>query len=368
MSLRLLTITFAVALALFSCFSASALPPLGLTQIDIEEDPSARLAVFDGTAYVSTDAGIYPIDELGVQSVLVPSPSGFGAIAGTTRVVKSVSGDLIVAATFDRQPGVAGGAVALALNDLQSPILAWSFFGSVSAIDSRLRAVGIDLDGYVLNENGSVEFFGANSNFFRPYDLTPNGVAYGTGAIPNTIGAAPALLDLDGGFEFLAGFGGPNSIRERSDIEGINVAYSAEYLTVEYADSRIFNIDESQNRFPLGNEFIHVSESDFVVVQTRSFPQSASLADILAYYPGINPAGIDRSVPLGDLFPELSTIDFDYITDISSSEGQIHLLLSGDDGLWLFAARDPSVVPEPSTVCIGAVLLIGFAALRKRRG
>ncbi len=361
MSVRLISIAFAGTIALLTCLTASALPPLGLTQIDSDEDRFSRIAVFDGTAYVSTRSGVYPIDASGVQPLLLPAPIGFGPLALTTRVVKGESGELVFAASFEA--GVTFDGVALSLDNLQTPLVTWNFSGAVRAIDSELGAVS---GGRILLNDGSGFDTDASEYFFSGSDMTPSGVAIGFAAVPGTIGSVAALYDLDGDVEFLGPIGLQGGIKDRSDGLGINYGFSSDYHVVRYGESDPVEIDKSIDRSAFVDGFVHVSETDFVVVQAYN-PNSPDY-DFLAYYPGINPAGLDRSVPLGDLFPELSTIDFDRITDISSSEGQIHLLLSGDEGLWLFAARDPSVVPEPSAVCIGAMLVIGFAALRKQQG
>ncbi len=362
MSLRFIATTVAIVVGLLWCRTSIALPPLGLTQIRIDEDRSARFAVIDGVAYASTSAGVFPIDAAGVQPVLVPAPSGFGPLIQTTRVLKSDTGRLVFAATFDREQFSSSGGVALDLSDLQNPLVVWNFGGRVRAINSTLGGIS---SGRILLNDGSIVNTGASEFFFSGADMTASGVAIGDATIPGTAGGAPALRTQVGEITILGSFGEPGGVKQRSDDQSLNYGYSENWFTVVYGGSTEMNIDESIGRMSFGGS-VHVSETDFVVVEA-SDPDTL-VRDFLAYYPGINPAGRDRSVPLGDLFPELSTIDFDYITDISSSEGQIHMLLSGDDGLWLFAARDPSVVPEPSTVCLGALLMVGFAALRLRRG
>ena len=49
-------------------------------------------------------------------------------------------------------------------------------------------------------------------------------------------------------------------------------------------------------------------------------------------------------------------------------DGRIYMTLSGPDGLFLFGATDPSVIPEPSTLVL-AGLLVGLCGWRTwRRG
>ncbi len=371
MSLRSVATTVAIVVGLLRCSTSVALPPLGLTQLSSHDYRFAKLSVIAGTGYVSTDVGIYRVDASGIQPLLVPAPTGFGPLTGTglTRVVETASGERIFAASFDSAGVASGGTLALNLSDLLTPIITWQRLDYVIGIDSSLRAIGGNFrfndDTFTLLADGSAQLIGAEQLFFQPADLTPSGTAIGFGNIPNTTASAPALYNLDGIAEFITLDGAEGGIKDRLDGVGFNYGYSGEYHTVQYGNGLNVNIDESIDRFSVNSDIVIPSESDFTVVQIRGLGNSF---DKFAYFPGINPNGFDRSVPLFNLFPELATIDFDYITDISSSEGQIHLLLSGDDGLWLFAARDPSVVPEPSTVCIGAMLVIGFAALRKRRG
>jgi hypothetical protein len=58
-------------------------------------------------------------------------------------------------------------------------------------------------------------------------------------------------------------------------------------------------------------------------------------------------------------------VDFDYVTDIASANGQVHLLLSGDDGLWLYSAVDPTWVPEPTSALLMACALAPLAYRRR---
>lgn len=98
-----------------------------------------------------------------------------------------------------------------------------------------------------------------------------------------------------------------------------------------------------------------MSHGDFVVIDEFG----ALLSGLHGYYPGIIPDHPDRAMPLLTIFPELAAIDIDVVTDLAAVDGYIYMALSGSDGLYLFSARDPSVIPEPTTF---ALALIGVAA------
>jgi hypothetical protein len=48
-------------------------------------------------------------------------------------------------------------------------------------------------------------------------------------------------------------------------------------------------------------------------------------------------------------------------------DAYIYMTLYGEDGLYLFGARDPSVIPEPATVVLALLLAGGVVAMAMRR-
>ena len=116
-------------------------------------------------------------------------------------------------------------------------------------------------------------------------------------------------------------------------------------------------VREDEDDLPAG-----LTAADFVVIEDYN---NLTLSGLFGYYPGIVPGYPERSVPLLDLFPELATIDIDVILDVASKDGYLYMTLSGSDGLYLFGARDPSVIPEPSTFALAFLGI--FAVLATRR-
>ena len=156
------------------------------------------------------------------------------------------------------------------------------------------------------------------------------------------------------------------SIQDRLDDNGVNIGLTSERLEgVRYGDGLPIDIDSSLG-LASGSPTVIVSESDFTIISGRRGSGARPEGHRL-YYPGVNPAGSDQSVALLDFYPELQSIDIDKVIEATSSGGQIHLLLSGDDGLWLFAAPDPSLIPEPGTATLLLVAFGGMLLGRRHR-
>lgn len=325
------------------------------------EDETARIAVIGDTGYISTRDGIQPINQDGLLPLVAPVEPTFGPLIGTNRVVADSNGELFFGAKFDRRDfffGRRGGLYSL--EDPSTPARTWPGISSFVGFDSSLRGyTGI----HVLMPDGSIispiPFMSDDISQFFAGDVTPKGTVLGGGVIPGTIGEGPALLYTDGSAELLSFFGSGDSIRDRLDGDGVNVGYVADLPVVRYGSSP--EIVLVRPMLQCCSFDIIVSESDFTAV---SFGRGAK--DQFVYYPGVNPAGDDLTVPLLDVFPALQSLDFDEVIDASSAGGQIHLLLSGDDGLWLFAAPDSTVVPESATATLSG-MLIGILMLRWRQ-
>lgn len=362
-----------------------ALPPLGLTQVLSTPDPyqgvverRARIAAIDGVVYVSTHEGIYPVDASGLGALIQPVAAGAANLFNTTRVVMVPGDELYFGANFS---GFDGGPRIYPLGDPTNPVVAWSTNTSIYGIDSSLRAVGrasfpadpsigsesiaavLLADGTVVPANDPPTYTIPNDEpyFIEAVDVSPSGVAIGPSAQPSDaplIPEATGLLYPDGRVEVLETlFGGFGDIADRADGKGLNVGYFDDINgpTIRYGDTEVI-IDPGafQPGYPL------VSESNFAVIGTSQ----AANRPLLAFYPGIDSDGPNLPVELIGLFPELATIEFEYVLDVASYDNQVHLLVSGDDGLWLFTGLDPSVVPEPS--CLTWLGVFGaFVALRR---
>ncbi len=346
-----------------------ALPPLGLTQVSTSSTLRPNLEVIDGTAYLGVTEGVWTVDTSGSQTFIPISHPTLGTPSSVTRAVKALDGELYVAANFNSFTNQAAAAL-FPLDQPTLPIVTWETPRiRVSGVDVNLRTFGgFDYDDgdeaskFLLD--GSIEALpyppGSNSsnNITRLNSMTPRGYALGSAGIPGTIGSAPSLWSPTGEFSFLDGSNSPTSIRDREDGTGVNTAW--DIPAIKYGgDAPILIAGNPENFAAI---WVMVSHSDFVVVQDSVFPQETKYA----FYPGINPDHPDRAVPLLDVFPQLTTIDIDYISDLASVSGYLYMTLSGSDGTFLFGARDPSVVPEPATAAM--MLLATIFAVTRRGG
>ena len=343
--------------------SAIASPPIGLTQLDTQPDRSAKLAVIGGVAYASRPDGVQPVDAAGVQPTIGLSHPTLGDLQSTSRVVEAAAGGVYVVGDFDRPAGQSfPGSAVFRLDQPSTPLVTWEidFALRTVGLDENLRAVanGIGFPEPIeLLPDGTSDILSPTA--FSVADIEPGGLAIGDAVIPNTIGSAPVLFSPGSDVPDFLGFNGfSGSIEDRIDGNGVNIGFTEAFETVIYGNGDTVQIDESIGAVGREGRPL-VSGSDFVVIDIR-FPSN----NHLVYFPGVNPAGADRSVPLLDFFPDLQALAFDTVTDISSHGGQIHLLLSGDDGLWLYAAPDPTVIPEPTTLLLAAAM--GLGAPRRR--
>ena len=341
--------------------SAVALPPLGITQLQTERDRDAELAVINGTAYVSGKDGVLPIDASGVGELIVPTSATFGPFVRTKRAVADLNGNVFFGAQFKRGEGLFGKFPGIELYELDNPLVAydsWITAGLLQGFDSSLNGYTIHA---ILLPNGTgispIPFISNEIESFGVDRVAPSGILLGGGAIPNTLGAGPVLRSLGGTAELLAQSGASHSIRDRLDNNGVNIGYKN---LLRYGQALPIIIDPAEGH----PRSIIVSESDFTVVNRGEDTLEAPENHV--FYPGVNPAGDDLSVPLIHLFPELQSLDFDDVSDVTSFGGNIHLLLSGQTGQWLFVAPDPSLIPEPTTASL-VMGLFGTLALRRGR-
>lgn len=359
--------------ALFAFASlANALPPLGLTPVS-DTATGGGLAVIDGVAYVSRANGVIPIDSEGVGSTIVPTPAASDSnLLAVTRAVPGPDGAPYIVAEYLSEPdaygfeeyfvawhSLASPDAPVAMQSLPSDIETRDGYTHLRGVDSDLRVL-ID-DGYfqlseLLLDGSSNLLELQGSQYINVFDVAPNGVAIGSAWVPNSIASAGALLYPDGRVVFtdsnLFPFGDANSV-DVSPTEELNIGFWSDGYLVRYGDEPPIEIDPSfESGF--GDGRVLVSESRFAVISDRS----SSDPDHRAFFPGISEEGPDRSVALEDLFPALATINYDRIAGLTSQDGQVHLLLSGDAGLWLFAAPDPSLIPEPTTLGLAGLSIV----------
>ena len=340
------------AVALLCAVTAYASPPLGLTQVSPAPASRSKLAVVDGVAYVSNSLGVTPVDDTGRLPV-VEAPDGvFHGPISATRVVKGGDGRLYLGVNYESGGEyLNGGSILFQLSSgAMAPVASWDGLDAIG-FGSDLRGIGCRRGaclGYFSNRrllpDGTETLL--PGEWFKVVEVTPSGLAIGIANIPGTLGAAVASLSVDDEVSFLTDHGDVLNARERLDGGGVNFVWDGGLgATVYYAERGPYTIGRSFDYTAL------VSESDFVVGYE-------TIQNAVVFYPGVNPSGSNATVPLRDYFPDLRTLNFDEVTDIAPADGKIYLLFSGSDGLWLYTAVDPTVVPEP-TSC--AILLVSLA-------
>jgi hypothetical protein len=319
-------------------------------------------------AYISDSAGVWIVNELGHSSLIELGNPTLGVLRRVTRVVEGPGNELCVAADF-LVPGSIYRPALFSLDQPTNPIVTWSQ-GFVGGVRANLEVLGTSTapSGFAAASrfliDGSVERFeyppgsGDNNNSAAIALATPSGYGIGYAVIPGTFGAASGVWDPDGNFEWLApnlGAAIETSIRDRHDGTGPNIGWDG--AGVQYGQETPFLL-KGDNGSSLGGDVAIVSQGDFVVIDR---PYSM---DRWGFYPGITPGYSDRALPLLDIFPELSSLPIDAVRDITAINGYLYMAIESDGQLYLFGARDPSViVPEPAT----AVLALLAAAVFLRR-
>lgn len=349
-SRNVLSTVFTLAVFLSAGSFLYALPPLGLTQIS----PSAtvsKLDIIDGTAYVASDTGLWKVDTSGIENL------------GSYSVpVKATDGNLYAL----------GGQGMLYRLDPSGPTFFHQYvyypFGPepeildfVTAIDSELRAYGQYGDATRFNFDGTDErLSGGVSTFIA---VTPKGWALGEGEIVGTIASGTILWQPHGpGQTYPLDNGWPGTIRDRYTGTGVNMSDDMD-VSVLLGDT-VYAINKPDGSFFSDfDDNVVVSHSNFTVINDFNIIP-AGPTEFYAFYPGINPDFPNRAVPLLDIFPQLAAIDIDSISSAASVDGYLYLTINSSDGLYLFGAPDPSLVPEPTAF----VLLLALAmphALRR---
>ena len=346
-------------LLLVLCVRSYALPPLGLTQVSVDSTLRPNLELIDGTAYLGVAGGVWTVDASGSLTFITLSHATLGAPNNTTRVVKAVDGELYVAANYYLS-GFSAQPALYRLDEPTSPFVIWDN-ALARSVDSNLHVFGNTLDfaasytGIRLLLDGTIEPLLSPGNNADVNGGTPSGYILGDANFPGTIGSEPAIWTPTGELSFLHVCCISTSIRDRADGDGVNVGWDG--AGVKYGSGPAIYIEEEDGSRFEGLPVI-VSHSDFSVIQGD--PGLSKYA----FYPGINPDFPNRAMPLLDVFPELASIDIDVISDLASVDGYLYMTLSGDDGTFLFGARDPSVIiPEPTS----AVLALLTAAVFLRR-
>ena len=367
---------FFCAIALL-CAGANvfALPPLGLTQISSTPISSSNLEIIDESAYLGVPGGVWTIDTLGDKTFVAIAHPTHGSATSVTRVVEAFDGDLYVAANFGSDYWASSSATLYALSAPSTPINTWTEPYQVYGVDAQLRTFGnfnnepIGTDARYFYMDGTSEplaYPPGSSSLDHSTSIvssTPNGYAVGGARIPGTLGGSPAFWTPTGDFTFVFGFGSATSIRERIDGQGINIGANLSSPNILLGQDG-YEIKNLNGEFvDIGDNSVIVSHSDFVVFDALA---SQSSADFFGYYPGIVPGQLDWPRRLLEIFPELASIDIDIITDLASVDGYIYMTINGSDGLYLFGARDPSVIPEPTPLALAFLCLFAVLATRRR--
>jgi hypothetical protein len=269
------------------------------------------------------------------------------------------------------------GAALYRIDNPSQPLVTWhsvvdgEHIPNIAGIDANLRAVGtliarfehlpylpaeFLMDGTFqqLEMNGQPgEFLDGGVS-----SISESGFAAGGAQPTGTIGIDGALWSPEGELIFFRPGGSSirtaSSIRDRNDGAGFNIGTESAGIVYGPVPQEIHvhaqDIDISFRSTTL------VSQSDFAAVNVSGI-------GAFAYYPGLVPDDPLAILPIEDVFPELASIDVDMITVLDATpDGHIFMTLSGPDGLYLFGARDPSLIPEPQALAL-AVLTLAFAVV-----
>lgn len=344
------------------CGTALALPPLGLTLVDVSTGsnvPWSKLEIADSTAYISILTGVWTVNSLANTDFIPISYPTLGNTNGVTRVVAGPDSELYVGVNFG-PIGARTGTGLFKLSSPNIPLRQWLGDLALSGVSAELRSFG---NCYQCDDSvWAAEFFDDGSASLLPLpsgseqsgiaDVSRSGHGLGIAHIPATAGQGPVVWSPSGDFSFLDSCCTSSSIRDRADGNGVNVGW--DLPAVKYGNGGEFYIQD-ENGLALGDWWVIVSHSNFTVLEDYFQPNSTKHA----FYPGINPDFPNRAVPLLDIFPELASIDIRLIHDLASVDDYLYMTLSGADGTFLFGARDPSVViPEPGTVILIAMATV----------
>jgi hypothetical protein len=357
------------------CQLAKALPPLGLTHVGSLSE--GNLEIIAGSAYIGAGAEVTRIDSSGDITRTELTHPELGTPNNVTRVADGPDGNLYVGANFGpaNPVFVPNHAALFRLDEPTVPVVTWDRDVDagerpwILGVDSSLRAIGNvvfdfsipdvspDISAAEFHLDGSIELLNYPADAFPAsvMHVSPSGYALGEAHIPGTLGSGVALWSPSGSFSFAA-FGTADSMRDRLDGQGVNFGANFGVLGIKYGDQLGLDIDVSGDR-------VIVSHSEFALVEDQ---RPAPLADdYFAFFPGIVPDDRTQAVPLFDIFPELASVNFDRITDLAAVDGRVYMTLVGEDGLYLFGARDPSVIPEPSALVIAVLATGAFACWRR---
>src|SRR5690606_25310478 len=151
-----------------------------------------------------------------------------------------------------------------------------------------------------------------------------------------TAGIGPVKWEPNGDISFIDKLGVADSIRDRADGNGANIGwYDFVGPIVSYGEGRsLVILKQDGSSFYEDSPFTIrtlVSHGDSCIVEVFTSPFQAVSA-LYVFSPGIVPGFSDRAMPLLDIFPELSTIDIDFVSDLASVDGYLYMTLSGADG------------------------------------
>ena len=379
MMYRFVMLTVTLCGACFSWSAVRALPPLGLTHISML--PGGGLQIIDGSAYIGGRQHIWTVTGNGEVAALELFHPTLGSPNGIRRVVKGPDGDIYAAATFVSQdPDFRDGAV-FRLDMPETPIVTWSSLVNLVGIDRDLRGVGnrypgdgtvhfpveLFLDGSIVPLERPVDPQDGFPLYAAAWNVSESGYVVGEAALEKLEGA---IWTPDGEFSYIPPIvSGPHAsaaaVRDRNDGNGVNIGL--EYVgRVKYGDEPTINLHERGSDDDIFGG-VTVSQSDFALVHLND-PDPFDEIEVqgtFAYYPGIVPDDPAAVVPLEEVFPELTTIGLKAGGDLYAVDGRIYMTLRAEDGLYLFGARDPSVIPEPRAVMLALVAAGACAAGRR---
>jgi len=337
----------------------AALPPLGLTRIADEPDADAELAIVGDVAYISGRRDIWVLDDNATIDTFRLMHPDLGMHSNPSRVVKGPDETLYVGATFlrsDTSP-FSDGVGLFALNNLADPIATWEARLDLVGFGSDLRGVANHQTGQPVRllADGTIEelqFPEGTPNMEAGFvtSMSESGYAVGHAFVPGTIGDAASLWTPSGDHSFLDVGGSAIDVQDRIDGQGINIGWKFVSIVSQYGDFGVVHPNLENYVIGSGEGGILLTNGDFAVLRA-GLP-----VPYLGFQPSFVPGVPERALPIEEFFPELAAVRFDDITDVVAADDHIFITLSSEDGLYLFAARDPSVIPEPGTWGLAVLL------------
>lgn len=348
---------------------AVALPPLGLTKLGPASDQYQNVSLIDGSAYVGRTEGIVIVDDGGqITQVTLSLSTSSRFFNHTHHFVKADDGRVLVGANLEN-----GRAAVFDLSQPTTPLRTWpaevfSILTDGSVIANVAtpgnppnHAARLMLDGTILEFPDQDGLTDPELSF-----ATSNGYSSGEMSIPGTIGTDLVLFGPDGQVilfedDITWGLtdrdGGEEIVYFDRQIVVVNIAEPASFYSVD--------IDFNGNPGGLGLPYI-LSETNMLFLNR---PVSGNHLVSTNPFSPPGPDGENATVrlkPLLEVFPDLPPMVDSEILDVDTGDGRFYLLFETGGQAYLYGGIDPSVVPEPATALLIAMILGASCTIRRQ--